>query len=284
MPGNWPAWFGPGAAGKGPAPRQAPRQRPIGVQAPRLPDHRTHPAQPRLPGHRRRPDHRPVPHPAGPAAPDTRPRPAHQPRTTRPQPAPASRPRLPRRPDRPRPAGIPRRLTPPAAITRSNHEPACACHQPSHTPQLDSKFKIPAGKDNLPDAIAAATDHWQPGTAANSAGTGQGRSPLGSPVNPVTSRPAQRGRVADYAPDASFATRTRPTTGEPNFEEGFQAAAPEAELTDERDNRRSAHPDPKIPIHLGSTVISAKWPGSFSGDRTPVRRSPEKPTSWPCRR
>jgi delta 1-pyrroline-5-carboxylate dehydrogenase len=36
------------------------------------------------------------------------------------------------------------------AITRSNHESACACHQPSHTPQLDSKFKIPAGKDNLP--------------------------------------------------------------------------------------------------------------------------------------
>ena len=120
------------------------------AQAPRPPAHRTHPAQPQLPGHRRRPDHRPVPHPADPAAPDTRPRPAHQPRTTRPQPAPASRPRLPRRPDRPRPAGIPCRLTPPAAITQSNHEPASACHQPSHTPQLDSKFKIPAGKDNLP--------------------------------------------------------------------------------------------------------------------------------------
>ena len=76
----------------------------------------------------RRPDHRPVPHPADPAAPDPRPRPAHQPRTTRPQPAPASRPRLPRRPDRPRPAGIPRRLTPPAAITRSNHEPVISRH------------------------------------------------------------------------------------------------------------------------------------------------------------
>jgi hypothetical protein len=50
--------------------------------------------------------------PADPAAPDTWPRRAHQPRTTRPEPAPASRPRLPRRPDRPRPAGIPRRLTP----------------------------------------------------------------------------------------------------------------------------------------------------------------------------
>ena len=98
------------------------------AQAPRPPDHRTHPAQPRLPGHRRRPDHRPVPHPADPAAPDTRPRPAHQPRTTRPQPTPASRPRLPRRPDRPRPAGIPRRLTPPAAITRSNHEPVISRH------------------------------------------------------------------------------------------------------------------------------------------------------------
>ena len=119
------------------------------AQAPRPPDHRTHPAQPCLPGHRRRPRHRPVPHPADPAAPHPRPRPAHQPRTTRPQPTPASRPRLPRRPDRPRPAGIPRRLTPPAAITHSNHEPARACHQPSHTPQLDSKFKIPAGKDNL---------------------------------------------------------------------------------------------------------------------------------------
>jgi hypothetical protein len=28
-------------------------------------------------------------------------------------------------------------------------QPACACHQPSHTPQVDSKFKIPAGKNNL---------------------------------------------------------------------------------------------------------------------------------------
>src|SRR5262249_43028355 len=62
------------------------------------------------------------------AAPDTRPRPARQPRTTRPQPAPASRPRLPRCPDRPRPAGIPRRVTPPAAITRSNHEPVISRH------------------------------------------------------------------------------------------------------------------------------------------------------------
>ena len=43
-------------------------------------------------------------------------------------PTPASRPRLPRRPDRPRPAGIPRRLTPPAAITRSNHEPGISRH------------------------------------------------------------------------------------------------------------------------------------------------------------
>ena len=42
--------------------------------------------------------------------------------------APASRPRLPRRPDRPRPAGIPRRLTPPAAITLSNHEPVISRH------------------------------------------------------------------------------------------------------------------------------------------------------------
>jgi len=41
-------------------------------------------------------------------------------------------------------------LPPPAAITRSNHEPARLCYQPSHTPQLDSKFKVPAGKDNLP--------------------------------------------------------------------------------------------------------------------------------------
>ena len=98
------------------------------AQAPRPPDHRTHPAQPQLPGHPRRPVHRPVPHPADPAAPNPRPRPAHQPRTTRPQPAPASRPRLPRRPDRPRPASIPRRLTPPAAITRSNHAPVISRH------------------------------------------------------------------------------------------------------------------------------------------------------------
>jgi len=34
VPGNWPAWFGPEAAGKGPATRQAPRQRPTGVAAP----------------------------------------------------------------------------------------------------------------------------------------------------------------------------------------------------------------------------------------------------------
>jgi hypothetical protein len=39
VPGNWPAWFGPGAAGKGPASRQAPRQRPSGVPpAPQRPD------------------------------------------------------------------------------------------------------------------------------------------------------------------------------------------------------------------------------------------------------
>jgi hypothetical protein len=31
--GNWPAWFGSAAAGKGPAARRAPRQRPTGVQA-----------------------------------------------------------------------------------------------------------------------------------------------------------------------------------------------------------------------------------------------------------
>ena len=30
MPGNWPAWFGPGAAGKGLATRRAPCQRPTG--------------------------------------------------------------------------------------------------------------------------------------------------------------------------------------------------------------------------------------------------------------
>jgi len=35
-------------------------------------------------------------------------------------------------------------------------------------------------------------------------------------------------------PAASFATRTRPTTGEPNFEDGLQAAALEAELVDFR--------------------------------------------------
>jgi hypothetical protein len=99
------------------------------------------PARPRLPGHRRRPDHRPVPHPAGPAAPDTRSRA----QLTSPGPPGRSGSGKPTSP-----ASIPRRITPPAAITRSNHEPACTCHQPSHTPQLDSKFKIPAGKDNLP--------------------------------------------------------------------------------------------------------------------------------------
>lgn len=38
-----------------------------------------------------------------------------------------------------------------------------------------------------PDATAAAADHRQPGTPADPAGTGQRRSPLGSPVSPVTS-------------------------------------------------------------------------------------------------
>ncbi len=38
-----------------------------------------------------------------------------------------------------------------------------------------------------PDTTAAAADHRQPGTPANSAGTGQRRSPLGSPLSPVTS-------------------------------------------------------------------------------------------------
>ena len=38
---------------------------------------------------------------------------------------------------------------PPAAITHSNHASASDRHQPSHTTQLDSKLKIPAGKDNL---------------------------------------------------------------------------------------------------------------------------------------
>ena len=37
MPGNWPAWFGPGAAGKGLATRRAPRQRPTGVPRGRVP-------------------------------------------------------------------------------------------------------------------------------------------------------------------------------------------------------------------------------------------------------
>lgn len=53
----------------------------------------------------------------------------------------------------PRPTSPGKYPSPPyatTAITRSNHEPACACHQPSRTPQLNSKFKILAGKDNLP--------------------------------------------------------------------------------------------------------------------------------------
>ena len=42
-------------------------------------------------------------------------------------------------------------------------------------------------------------------------------------------------------PRASFATRTRPTTGDPDYEEGLQAAALEAKLADERNpaNRTS---------------------------------------------
>jgi hypothetical protein len=40
-------------------------------------------------------------------------------------------------------------VRPPAAITCSDHRSPSDRHQPSHTTQLDSKFKIPAGKDNL---------------------------------------------------------------------------------------------------------------------------------------
>ena len=42
------------------------------------------------------------------------------------------------------PAGIHRRLTPTVTTAGLVHGP-----KPPHTPQLDSKFKIPAGKDNL---------------------------------------------------------------------------------------------------------------------------------------
>ena len=50
--------YGPRGSDRGPLKKDqphgtAPRQRPIDVQAPRPPDHRTHPAQPQLPGHRR---------------------------------------------------------------------------------------------------------------------------------------------------------------------------------------------------------------------------------------
>ena len=54
------------------------------AQAPRPPDHRTHPAQPHLPAHRRRPVHRPVLHPADQARHHPRTRRAHRPRPTRP--------------------------------------------------------------------------------------------------------------------------------------------------------------------------------------------------------
>src|ERR1035441_7109985 len=102
-------------------------------------------------------DHRPVPHPGNPAAPDTRPRPAPQPRTTRPQPPPASRPRLPRRPDRPRPAGSPGRLTPPAAITRSNHEPVISRHTrrnlTRNSKSLRGKITYPSATHPVPRSI-----------------------------------------------------------------------------------------------------------------------------------
>jgi hypothetical protein len=51
VPGNWPAWFGPGAAGKGPARRQEPRQRPTGVAAAPQTGHRPDPRQSPLPAH-----------------------------------------------------------------------------------------------------------------------------------------------------------------------------------------------------------------------------------------
>ena len=78
------------------------------AQAPRPPDHRTHPAQPHLPGHRRRPVHGPVLHPADQAR--------HHPRTRRDrrhrpaarQPAPPGRPRLQDSHRRPRQPGLTR--------------------------------------------------------------------------------------------------------------------------------------------------------------------------------
>ena len=74
------------------------------AQAPRPPDHRTHPAQPHLPGHRRRPVHRPVLHPADQTRPHPRTRRHRRHRPAARQPAPPSRPHLPdshRRPHRP---------------------------------------------------------------------------------------------------------------------------------------------------------------------------------------
>ena len=64
------------------------------AQAPRPPDHRTHPAQPHLPAHRRRPVHRPVLHPADQARHHPRTRRDHRRRPTARQPAPPGRPRL----------------------------------------------------------------------------------------------------------------------------------------------------------------------------------------------
>ena len=74
------------------------------------------------------------------------------------------------------------------------NQPAAAGHR-SRRLRLPREQPGPAGTRHAqgrdpgcsPDATAAATDHRQPGTPANPAGTGQRRSPLGSPVNPVTS-------------------------------------------------------------------------------------------------
>ena len=68
--------------------------------------------------------------------------------------------------DRLRPASIPRRLTCPAAISRRNAQP---CHRPSHTPQLDPNFKIPAGRCTSARSPACGLGRARQGCSVQSA-------------------------------------------------------------------------------------------------------------------
>lgn len=121
------------------------------------------------------------------------------------KPAPPSRPRLPRRPDRPCPAGIPRRPTPPAAITYSNQAPVISRHARRNLTQnsrsLRGKITYQARRGGMVPAAAQGKGlerpprniPWPAGTSATrptgSGPSGPGPRPRPKPP-PAGPRPA----------------------------------------------------------------------------------------------